>query len=278
MATPTERPPHDLSVLVTGDRAAVEAVYRWINAIDAGVRCLARALLPALQAGNLDLPARGVIVGLVAHEAEQMGTVLRDRRHLRAAVAPGVWERVEIVLETAASACDTLRSAPHLSMDASAMNPLIGAITCYTAELTQLVRLLACAQVQRGDVGLDAKPTTPGGTRRQTGRPRGETDKEALVLAAIVRHHRWQQDGSTGEENAATVAQLASLASNRRTTVSTATVSRFLRKKFPGRGHQGYRESCLRGDIGLRLSLWQGEIPQHRFSRLLPHESGRDDD
>jgi hypothetical protein len=159
MSTETEHPPHDLSHLVIGDKAAVEAVYHWIKSIDAGVRDLARALHPALQAGNLDLPAKQVIFGAVAQEAEHMGMILRDRSKLRAAVAPPVWERVEIVLDTAAGACDTLRAAPQLSMDARAMKTLLGAITCHTGELSHLVRLLACAQVQRGDVQADTQTT-----------------------------------------------------------------------------------------------------------------------
>jgi hypothetical protein len=113
--------------------------------------------------------------------------------------------------------------------------------------------------------------------KRRTGRPRkGESDKERLVVAALVAHHKWQPGGSVGNDTPAKTRQLARLASDKRkgVEVSVATVSRFFRKKFPGRGHKGYEAACVRGEIGALLARWQGDVPEH-LADLLPRESGR---
>jgi hypothetical protein len=116
--------------------------------------------------------------------------------------------------------------------------------------------------------------------KRRTGRPRkGETDKERLVLAALVAHHNWQPGGSVGNDTPAKTRQLAKLASDKRkrVEVSVATVSRFFRKRFPGRGHKDYEAACVRGEIGALLAKWQGDEPEH-LAGLLPRESGRGGD
>jgi hypothetical protein len=117
-----------------------------------------------------------------------------------------------------------------------------------------------------------------GPARHRTGRPRkGESDKELLVIGALVAHHKWQPGGSVGDDTPAKTRRLAELASGKDVGVSVATVSRFFQKKFPDRGYKGYKAACLRGEIGSRLAVWQGEVTEH-LADLLPPESGRGED
>jgi hypothetical protein len=141
------------------------------------------------------------------------------------------------------------------------------------------MRLLLFAEVLRGDDGPDAPPAPPRETKRQTGRPpQGESDKAQLVLAALVKHHDWEPNGSVGEPTPARGKYLAKLASNKHVKVSPSTVSRFFAKKFPGRGHKGYESACVRGKIGALLTLWRGDFSEEHLADLLSHESGRGDD
>jgi hypothetical protein len=118
-------------------------------------------------------------------------------------------------------------------------------------------------------------PSPPTPAKRRARRPRkGESDKHQLVLAALVKHHGYQLNGSVEDYTPAKTAILAQLASGENVTVSPSTVSRFFKQKFPGRGYQGYYLACVNGQIAPRLALWQGEIPE-RCPDLLPHESGR---
>jgi hypothetical protein len=95
-------------------------------------------------------------------------------------------------------------------------------------------------------------------------------------------HHRYQSGGSVENYEPAKTEHLAKLASDKGTTVSKATVSRFFRRHFPhhDRGYDGYVAACNRDaatGIGTLLALWQREIPEG-LAELLPHESGTRDD
>jgi hypothetical protein len=75
----------------------------------------------------------------------------------------------------------------------------------------------------------------------------------------------------------AKVKRLAELASGEHVKVSTATVSRFLKRKFPehNSGYDGYVAACNRDarvHIGMRLALWQNDVDE-RLARLMPHDS-----
>jgi hypothetical protein len=112
--------------------------------------------------------------------------------------------------------------------------------------------------------------------KRRAGRPRkGESAKDLLVIGALVEHHGYQPGGSSVKRyDPAKTADLAESAG-----VSTATVSRFLKKKFPKyeHGYDGYVAICngqARYHIGMYLALWQGDVTEG-LAALLPHESGR---
>jgi hypothetical protein len=108
---------------------------------------------------------------------------------------------------------------------------------------------------------------------KRTGRPRkGETDKERLVIGALAAHHQCA-GRSLGNPTPATIKQLANLASNKNVAVSVATVSRFFKRQFPGRGYKGYESACQRDEIYLKIALWQGEGQEH-LADLVPRESG----
>jgi hypothetical protein len=117
---------------------------------------------------------------------------------------------------------------------------------------------------------------------RRHGRPRkDESSKERLVIGALVKHHGYQPGGSIENYEPAKTKELAKLASGERVQVSAASISRFLKRKFPNhkRGYDGYVAACNRSarlNIGMLLSLWQGEVAE-RLAELLPTESGRED-
>jgi hypothetical protein len=133
---------------------------------------------------------------------------------------------------------------------------------------------------RRRSPSSDALENPPDGGQpdvRRTGRPRhGECDKERLVLGALVKHHRYQPGGSVENYTPAKTRKLAELASGERVKVSLATVSRFFKKKFPGRGYKGYETACVQKTIGTKLALWQGDVSEH-LACLLPHETGSED-
>jgi hypothetical protein len=148
------------------------------------------------------------------------------------------------------------------------------------AELGQALRhvqLLASWLEERAAVSAPDGPSGDRPAKRRTGRPRqGESDKETLVIGALVKHHRYQPGGSVENYTHATTKQLAKLASGKYVKVSVATVSRFFKKKFPDQGYKGYVSDCTRELIGAKLALWQGEVAE-RLTELLPHESGSED-
>jgi hypothetical protein len=144
---------------------------------------------------------------------------------------------------------------------------------------------LATARAVVARVIVRRAATTEKGKRsaRQTGRPRkSESGKERFVLSALAKHHRYQPGGGVQNYEPAKIEELAKLASDRAVTISTATVSRFFKRKFPhhDRGYDGYVAACSRDartTIDLLLALWQGEAAEH-LAELLPKESGREDE
>lgn len=118
----------------------------------------------------------------------------------------------------------------------------------------------------------------------RTGRPRkGESDKEQLVIGALVRHHCYQPGGSITNYEPAKTSQLSALASNEHVQVSGATVSRFFKRKFTNPnclGHKGYAAACNRDasvNIGQLLALWQGEFSEQHLAALRPDDGARND-
>ena len=103
---------------------------------------------------------------------------------------------------------------------------------------------------------------------KRTGRPRkGETDKDAQVIAALARHHQYEPGGSIGNFDPATVRGLAKRGSG----FSVATVTRFLKSKFGESGHKAYAAACRSRRIGPLLAKWNGDQCQN-------HAELRDDD
>lgn len=96
----------------------------------------------------------------------------------------------------------------------------------------------------------------------RAGRPsKEETPKDTLVLAALCLHHQYK-DGSIGNATPIILKQFGRAGHG----FSDATVSRFLEKKFPGRGYKGYVAACnqrARVSIGQLLAKWQGEEQSH---------------
>ncbi|NUQ64368.1 MAG: hypothetical protein HUU20_18025 [Pirellulales bacterium] len=123
---------------------------------------------------------------------------------------------------------------------------------------------------------LAARRMSKGKAPKRTGRPRkDETDKSELLIDALAIHHQYESGGSIGNDEHATVRNLADLASDekRGVKVSIATVSRFFHEKFPGHGHKGYVVACRTKKIGSLLALWQGE-GMERHPDLLNEEYG----
>jgi hypothetical protein len=111
--------------------------------------------------------------------------------------------------------------------------------------------------------------------QRRIGRTReNEKSKDQLVVSAFTRHHQLQPDGSIGNQEPATVRGMA-----KEYNLTTAAVSRFFQRKFKSKdAHKSYVATCNRGEIGLKLALWSGNMPAKHFADLLPHESGREAD
>jgi hypothetical protein len=119
-------------------------------------------------------------------------------------------------------------------------------------------------------------PDTP---TKRSGRPKkGETPKDSLVIAALAEHHGYKSGGSVRTYEPATESSLAKLhnGSDGRARLTKAAVSRFLQKRCGG--YQQYAALCRQKRIGSLLGLWQGDIPDKRLLRLLPRESGREED
>ena len=139
-------------------------------------------------------------------------------------------------------------------------------------------RAALCERIRRERAKLIASDTRAGEkTAKRRGRPKGETDKKRLVIAALIKHHGYQTGGSIDNPTPAKTKELAELASGKHVKVSVATVSRFLAEKFPDRRYKGYENACARGEIGTKLALWQGDVPDS-LRDLRPEEYGRGED
>ncbi len=99
--------------------------------------------------------------------------------------------------------------------------------------------------------------------KRTSKRNSNEKDADALVLAALRKHHGYDM-GSVTNHEPATARGLTELGSP-----SSAALTRFLERKHLD--SKKYKAQCHKGQIGSLLMLWSGEVPSH-FAEL------RDDD
>jgi hypothetical protein len=104
-------------------------------------------------------------------------------------------------------------------------------------------------------------------TRRKTGRPKKtERDSATKVIAALSKHHGYEEGGSAMNHDPATNRGLADDFD-----LSENALSRFLK------GHGGYtkyKAACRNGTIDTLLALWNRECAA-RFAALLPEERDR---
>lgn len=106
--------------------------------------------------------------------------------------------------------------------------------------------------------------------RRKTGRPNNaEKDSATKVVAALCKHHGYEDNGSIVDYTPATNRGLAE-----RYGLSANALSRFLVAKLGQSGHKRYVVACRQRTLGKLLTLWRGELPS-RCADLLPHEDGR---
>jgi hypothetical protein len=109
--------------------------------------------------------------------------------------------------------------------------------------------------------------------KRRTGRPkRTEKDSTTKVVAALSKHHGYEENGSVTNYEPATNRELA-----KEYDLSPNALSRFLTAKLRKNGHKMYRIKCRKKEIGILLTLWRGELPG-RLADLLPEASGRGED
>lgn len=94
------------------------------------------------------------------------------------------------------------------------------------------------------------------------------------MVAALTRHHG-REGRSVSNATPARLDEIARLASNpgKGVTISRSTVSRFFRKHFPDHGYEEYVIACRDGTIGLRLSVWEGELPGSLHAALRPSDT-----
>ena len=109
-----------------------------------------------------------------------------------------------------------------------------------------------------------ASQNDPRATRRRTGRPKKtEKDSATKVIAALSRHHGYQEGGSAMNHDPATNRGLADDFE-----LSENALSRFLK------GHGGYtkyKAACRNGTIDTLLALWNRECAA-RLAALLREE------
>jgi hypothetical protein len=109
--------------------------------------------------------------------------------------------------------------------------------------------------------------------KRPTGRPKKtEKDSATKVVAALAKHHGFEENGSVTNYEPASNRGLAEAYG-----LSPNALSRFLSAKFVKDGHKQYKIACRNDKIGAMLALWRGELPG-RLADLLPEESGRGED
>jgi hypothetical protein len=109
--------------------------------------------------------------------------------------------------------------------------------------------------------------------KRRIGRPKkSEKDSTTKVVAALSAHHDYQEGGSVTDYEPATNRGLAE-----EFDLSANALSRFLKAQLGEGGDRLYKIACRNRTIGRLLSSWNRELPA-RTARLLPHESGCEDD
>ena len=110
--------------------------------------------------------------------------------------------------------------------------------------------------------------------KRRKGRPsKNETDRDTIVLSALVIHHGYESNGSIGRDDPATV---RGLADKNKPQLTTAAISRFFKRKFSN-GHKGYVVACRKREIGRLLTQWQGDESEGHAD-LRPDERDRSED
>jgi hypothetical protein len=98
---------------------------------------------------------------------------------------------------------------------------------------------------------------------RRPGKPKkGETPADTLIIAALVKHHRYEPGGRVGNWMPATGKALSEMTKlGDQDGVSTNAISKFWRaeKRFGERGKNGYDAACRQKKIGRLLAAWQGD-------------------
>jgi hypothetical protein len=125
--------------------------------------------------------------------------------------------------------------------------------------------------------GADGRPDgrTPGKTptKARAGRPKkADKDSAAKVVAALIKHHGYEDNGSVTNYEPATNRGLAADYA-----LSGNALTRFLQDKLGKNGQRQYKAACVNNKIGSYLALWNGDLPG-RLAGLMPHESGREGD
>jgi hypothetical protein len=115
---------------------------------------------------------------------------------------------------------------------------------------------------------------SPGGTsgRRRAGRRRKtEKDSAAEVIAALSKHHGYDEDGSVTNREPATNQGLAEAYG-----LSNNALTRFLAAKLGEGANKQYKAACRTGRVGAFLTLWRGELASHHTA-LRPGEDAEED-
>jgi hypothetical protein len=107
---------------------------------------------------------------------------------------------------------------------------------------------------------------------KRTGRPRNQEPKGDLkVISALSKLHGYGCDNASvlkpGPFKTEEIADKAG--------VSGATVSRFMKRKWPGNAYAGYEADCTRDKIGLTLAKWQGDMSEEQFMAAVDEENRR---
>jgi hypothetical protein len=120
--------------------------------------------------------------------------------------------------------------------------------------------LVMCSLSDKGRDVLDRYRIKEPKQKRRGRPPKGETGKAQIVLANLVRHHRWEPGLCLNY----TPAKLKELADD----CGTATVSRFLESKFGKPGHERYAGACGSEHIRQLIGEWLAEVnPRERQVR-----------
>ena len=112
------------------------------------------------------------------------------------------------------------------------------------------------------------------GKKKRRGRPpKNEAGNDEKIVAALALHHKYELGGSVGEWTPAIARVLADQAG-----VTRMAVTRFMQSRFgKDHGYQGYKVSCRKKQIGLRIAEWQHDKSEGH-SDLRPEEYGRSED